>query len=111
MKIICFFLPAILAVGLYEKLFNKDLKLKELIYNYVLFNIIINFMANIFILISGSGILPLDDVRLTSRFVIKYLVMSIILSIIVPIIIGFMKETFKLEISIERTKEKKSEKK
>lgn len=111
MKIICFFLPAVLAVGIYEKLFNKNLKLKEIIYIYVVFNIIINFMANMFILISGSGILPLDDVRLTSRFVIKYLVMSIILSVVIPIVVGFMRETFKLEISIEKVKEKKNEKK
>ena len=110
MMIVCFFIPAIIAVAVYDNLYKKKLKTKDIIYNYALYNVLINIITNIAIVLMKSGSEVLNAERFTSRFTSKYLIIAFLLIIILAVTVGFVRETFKYEITIEKVKVKKNEK-
>ncbi|MBQ3422138.1 MAG: hypothetical protein IJH34_10830 [Romboutsia sp.] len=110
MMFVCFFLPAVVAVAVYDNLYKKRLKTKQVVYNYALYNVLINLITNIAIILMKSGEVVLNTERFTSRFTSKYLIIAFLLSIILGIVVGYIRETFKFEVSIEKMKVKKDEK-
>lgn len=110
MVFVCLFLPAVIAVAIYDNLYKKKLKVKSAIYNYALYNVLINLITNFAIILMKSGDLVLNEERFTSRFTFKYLLIAFLLSIVLGVVVGYIRETFKFEVTIEKAKVNKNEK-
>lgn len=110
MVFVCLFLPAVIAVAIYDNLYKKKLKVKSAIYNYALYNVLINLITNLTIILVKSGDLVLNEERFTSRFTFKYLLIAFLLSVVLGVVVGYVRETFKFEVTIEKAKVNKNEK-
>ncbi len=101
--IICYSLPAVIAMWIHEKLNKKDYNLKEFIYYFAFYTVIINLiiaaLLTFFLQYPESALT--EDV-ITQRFITKYLSLSMCVSIFLPVVITIFKKLFKIEISIDK---------
>ena len=102
-QILSIFLPAVLAMYLYQRINKKEINTQECIIKYFTFVLIINTASHLIsVYIFGN----LDFV-FNSVFTVKYLCLSSFLGVVASFVISFLEEN--LEINIRTDKKWKKE--
>lgn len=100
MEYILFLLPAILATGIYEKMFEEELTIKDFIYSIVIYTIAINFICFVVICNVLKRSSEAISTLFVGSFVEKYLLLSVFLAVVLPLVFKYIKETFRIRISV-----------
>ena len=86
MELICLLCPSAISVYIYVKYYLKDKKI-DLIFNYYVFSILINYLIMNFIL---YDVLKLKEAVYTTSFSQKYILLSSIVAIHIPILFNML---------------------
>lgn len=112
MQFICYFFPAMIAVWMTEIFDKKNFELKQIIYHFCMYTILINaIIFLILILFFNPESSYLAPVGFSYAFTIKYLGFSLVLSIIIPFIFKIIKNNINIDIEIEKIEKKNDKKK
>ena len=98
MGFICLFFPTFIAMG-------KDVNTKNIykvIYEYVIYNLIINFLSFLIVRIVTKSELAIDSNLWNIKFSIKFILLSSLIAYFIPKAISIIKDNFSL--SIKRSK-------
>ena len=102
MQFICYFFPAIIAVWITEIFDKKNFELKQILYHFCMYTILINaIIFLILILFFNPEPSYLSPVGFSYAFTLKYLGFSLVLSIIIPFIFKIIKNNINIDIDIE----------
>lgn len=112
MYIILFFMPALISLGIKDKYFKERLNLKEYIFLYAKYNILINIVGlNITFLYSLGRVTAINYIVNTISFCFKYLIIVIIMCFLAPIIYEYIDRNVDVKIRIIKQVNKNEKKK
>ena len=105
---ISIFVPAFLAVGIYEKIEKKDLTRKQIIFYYLSFLLAMLFFNELILTyLSYSGESILSSNAFTNAFTVKYLGISMVEMFVFPYIFVLIKRNIEIKLEMEKEHEKK----
>lgn len=107
-EIISIGVPALLAVGICEKIEKKELKTKQFIFHYVSFLIVMLLLNEIALTyLFHNGEYMLSGNAFTNAFTVKYLVLSMVEMFVLPYLYVLMKKNIEIKLEVGRENEKK----
>lgn len=107
MYIMIFFIPALISLEIKDKYFKSKLSIKDYIFLYAKYNILINIILFFVLYIYfGNDLTNIRHAMDTVSFVFKSLVIVLISSFFVPVIVEYIDKNVNLKIDIKEKNEK-----